>query len=665
MHRPSGTWTYFLLALTLAALVILAACGQTTSVSTGGSPHSSLSNVPVGIGNNPEPGTNGQPQPAPHGHGDSIIAVGNVAYVGSDNGRLYALEAGKWHVEWQRSLGASVYVFAVTGGAVYVTSDSSSSSVLYAVDTGTGRVLWQFRPDTSITKVVASNGMIIACASSSGNTMTLYGLQGATGTPVWHYSLSTSLPRLLGAADGNVYVNQVMGLPSSSTSPSALYTLDAATGNVLWHATLSGSDGMAAGIPVETSGVVYLESGNGGVYALQAATGAVVWHTSGSQVTGVPPTVLAPDSPLIANGLVYAGGPMGVTAYRAGDGSVVWHFQKSLAGPILPQLVLVSGVIYVEGFQLVAALSATNGAVLWQHQDEGSGEPLSGPPFVSNGMVINSGTAVFALRASDGTQLWTSTITPDGVGNMNAGSQESLAGGVIYLGTDDGVVHAVSAGSGGVLWTYAIPELLVPTPPVFSALVNFSSSTTYQQALQMVTNLGLQTSVICTEGWADSDTSSAFSQSHTLLVQSTVASAPLWMSRLLSTPGVENAQSADGAVNCPMIPVTNPPPPSYLGSQEAGKFIRVTFASSIPYADALEGVDGLGFRLADPCYEQARAQGKKPTWHLMSQEAPYEASPGLLLAITTWNSTTWQTQVRALPGVTAVSAPYTVAAQTC
>ena len=235
----------------------------------------------------------------------------------------------------------------------------------------------------------------------------------------------------------------------------------------------------------------------------------------------------------------------------------------------------------------------------------------------------------------------------------------------IPVGTDDGVVHAISASNGSVLWTYAIAELAVPTPPVFSASVNFSSSTTYQQALQIVTNLGLQTKVICTEGWADSDTSSAFSQSHTLLVQSTVASAPIWMSRLLATPGVQNAQSADGPVNCPMIPVTNPRPPSYLSTQQAGAYIRVTFASSISYADALEEADGLGFRLADPCYEQARAQGKKPTWHPMSQAAAYAASPGLLLATTTWNSTTWQSQLRALPGVTAVSAPYTVSGASC
>jgi outer membrane protein assembly factor BamB len=663
LHRPSR-WKYLFLALSLAALVSLAACGQSSIVISGNSAHTPESNIPVGTGNNPEPGTNGQPQPQPHGHGDSIIAVGGIAYVGSDNGRLYALEAGNGKVEWQRSLGSAVYVFAVTSGVVYVTADSSLSSVLSAVDTGTGKVRWQYKPGIPITKVIVSNDMVIAGTSSSGNTMTIYGLQEATGTLLWHYSMSTSLPGLLGALNGVVYVNQVSGFPPTPMT-STLYALDDATGKVLWQASIPGSDGMVAGVPVASNGLIYVETGYGGVYALQTGTGAMAWHSSASQVAGVSPAVLEPDSPLVASGVVYVGGPEGITAYQAGNGSVIWHFSKSLAGPTLPQLVLVSGVIYIDGFLLEAALNAATGTVVWQNGNGFGGSPLSGPPLVSNGLIISNGPTVDAVRTSDGTAAWKSPVSPGGEGNVNAGKQESLADGVVYIGTDDGVVHAISASNGSVLWTYAIQELAVPTPPVFSASVDFSSSTTYQQALQIVTNLGLQTKLICTAGWADSDTATTFSQGHTLIVQSTVASAPLWMVRLLSATGVQNAQSADGPINCPAILVTNPPPPSYLSSQQAGSYIRVTFASSISYADALEGADGLGFRLADPCYEQTRAQGKKPTWHPMSQAAAYAASPGLLLATTTWNSTTWQSQVRALPGVTAVSVPYTVSAATC
>ena len=448
MHHPPSRWKYLLLALSLAALVSLVACGQSSIVISGNSAHAPESNIPVGTGNNPEPGTNGQPQPQPHGHGDSIIAWGSVAYVGSDNGRLYALEAGNGKVEWQRSLGAAVYVFAVTSGVVYVTADSSSSSVLSAVDAATGKVRWQYKPGTSITKVIVSNAMVIAGTSSSGDTMTIYGLRAATGTPLWHFAMSTSLPGLLGALNGVVYLNQLSGLPPNPTT-STLYALDDATGKVLWQASIPGSDGMVAGVPVASNGILYVETGYGGVCALQAATGAVVWHISGSQVIGVPPTVLAPDSPLGASGVVYVGGPEGITAYRAGDGSIIWHFPKSLAGPTLPQLVLVSGVIYIDGFLLEGALNAATGTVVWQNRNGFGGSPLSGPPLVSNGLIISNDPTVDAVRTSDGTTAWKSPVSPGGGGNVNAGKQESIADGVVYIGTDDGMVHPIGASNGG------------------------------------------------------------------------------------------------------------------------------------------------------------------------------------------------------------------------
>ncbi len=644
MNHPPGTWKS-ILVLALVAMVSLSACGQTSAKA---SRQASLGNVPVGTGSTPEPGTSGQPQPALHGHGDSILASGNVAYVGSDNGRIYALRASNGSIQWQRNLGGGVSVYAVTGGVAYVTA----SPGIYALDATTGAVQWRFQPGFGVTSVKIGDGEVFASSGSEGNKMTVVALRATTGALLWQYSLSTLLPGMLGVVSGVVYLDQLAGALPSATS--TLVALDASTGKELWQEPITQSNGAISGAPVESNGILYLETTFGAVYALQAASGAGVWHVSGSEVPGAQPLPLSPASPLVANGVVYAGGPEGITAYRAADGSLVWQYQKSLAGPVQPQLVLVSGVIYVAGFMLLAAINAANGTPLWTSP---SGvEPSSAPLVVTDGLLINGGPVV-ALRASDGTSVWQSSIFPGGSGQINAGRQEAVTDGVVFIGTDDGVVHALSATDGSSLWNYAIPELPVPTPPVYTALVTFSPTTTYQQALEIVTNLGLQTKLNCTNQWTDSDTESTFSQGRALVVQSTVASAPLWMTRLLATPGVASAESADGIYNCPLEPVI-PAAPPYLSEQQGGTYVQVALASSISYDTALKGVDGLGFRLASPCYEQARARGSKPTWQPMSQAVTYAKSGRLLLATTSWNATTWLDQLHALAGVSQITTPY-------
>jgi hypothetical protein len=106
-----------------------------------------------------------------------------------------------------------------------------------------------------------------------------------------------------------------------------------------------------------------------------------------------------------------------------------------------------------------------------------------------------------------------------------------------------------------------------------------------------------------------------------------------------------------------MEPV-NPPGPKFLDEKQAGTYLTATFSSGTAYNTALEGIDGLGFRLASPCYEQARAQGDKPTWQSLNQAGPFSHSHFLILATTQQNATTWLQQLQTLPGVQNVNATY-------
>jgi outer membrane protein assembly factor BamB len=661
--REITVWKAIILLLSVLALLSLSACGRTLGTPA----HSPFSNVPTGTGNNPEPGTNGEPQVSPTGHSESILTGDNVAFVGSDNGKLYAFNATSGKVEWQRLLGGPVFVNTVAGGVVYASTNASSSTSsgigtgsVYAVSSASGQVLWQFsRPSTDVVSVMVSDGMVLVGTGSQGNQDTIFALDASSGRVLWERTEATSIPGLLGAAGGIVYTAE-----ASSPDPfgrSTLVALDAGTGRILWQLTLQQNDGFPGGLPAESTGVLYMETSDGAVYALSASTGAVLWHAPASQPMGEPPAPPVPVSPVMANGFVYAGSTTGVTAYRAADGTVVWHYQDRAIGPFLPQPVLVSGVIYVNAGTQVAALRVGDGTVLWKSPAAGG---LDGPMLVTDGVVISNGGTVFALRASDGGQIWQSTFVPEGsrmagpVG-LPVAVGTSSAGGVVCIGSDDGVVHALRASDGNQLWHYAIPELPVPLlMPVFNAAVTFTPSTTFSQALEAVTNLGLKTYLLCTPGWTNlSSLQASFPTDHNLTVEATVASAPVWFDRLKALPIVATSQPNVFA-SCPLEQPSNGPAP--LSQQQAGAYLKAIFSGNTSYDTALEGIDGLGFRLAVPCYEQKRAKGDRPTWQPLSEQGVFSQSHhSLVLATTTENSTIWLQQLQSLSGVQTVTSPFT------
>lgn len=638
-----------ILLLTLLMLVSMSACGpkSTPTVPSTTSIHTPLSNIPLGSGNNPEPGTDGKPRPTPNGHSESILVANDLAFIGSDNGALYALGARDGTVHWQHKIGSAVFVFAAANGVVYVTADR----VVYALNASNGSVLWQYRADKYISQVLVADGMVYANTAAEGNSSTLYALGATDGSLHWRYSLASWTPGLLGIIDGAVYDLQTSGSPGGPGFAQALYALQAGDGQVLWHAPLSSTDGWATSAVVEFNNIIYIATTHGAIYALHADTGVQLWHAAQPAEGNVAPGFVAP---VVVNGLVYTGDTQGITAYRASDGMRIWQYKQNVSGPFIAQPVVVDGVVYVGGSAgLIVALRATDGTRLWQHRGAGV---FIRPLTVADGLVIYDNGPVYALRTSDGTQLWQSSAEASGE-YSDAEPPEVVGGGVVFVGSDTGSVQAIQASDGKLLWRYTIQEQAVTMPPVYSAYVTFAASLSYQQALEILTGLGLKTFADCHFSWMPGDDKGIFSADHLLTVVATVNSAPLWLDRLSATPGVQSAQ-AGGPHSCPIMRPGNGP--RYLPSGQAGTFVQVTFADATQYAAALDATNALGFRLADPCYEQARAQGKKPTWNPLGQGSSFDKTHTLLLATTAFNATSWASQLAAVAGVIKTEAPFTM-----
>jgi outer membrane protein assembly factor BamB len=402
---------------------------------------------------------------------------------------------------------------------------------------------------------------------------------------------------------------------------------------------------------VTANGLVYFATSQDNIYALPTDTGSIVWHAVQSSRPGMPPNA---PTPVLANGLLYVASNQGLFAYNASNGRLVWQYKEPFSGgPIVVPPTIVNGVVYFGSVrQTIVALRASDGKMIWSHSGQGDTfRPLA----VVNGMVINYTGPVYALRASDGFLLWQQNLTPSGIGSDAAGP-ETTSDGVVLIGGDNGVVQAVRVSDGKLLWHYAIQELPVQSPPVYSAYIFFTSSTSYQQALEIVTGFGLKTFADCQLGsWVTSDNKTLFATNHEMTVLAAVNSAPLWLERLKTTPGIQSVQPG-GPHSCPLMRPGNGP--AFLSTSQANTYVQVAFANTTQYVTALDAVNGLGFRLAAPCYEQSRAQGNKPIWHSMDQSSTFNQSHALVLATTGINAVTWQSQLSALKGVVKVTVPF-------
>ena len=641
----------------LSIVLCVSACGKNIP----GSPASSTvsRDVPVGSGTAPEPGTDGKPMPQPDGHYESMVASNGVDYAGSDNGRLYALNGKDGAVRWQYNAGAPVYVGAVMQGVVYANASNDNSAVAFALNASNGSVLWHYPINDSVSNLLVENGIVYVGTAASGNIIHLYALQAAGGSLLWSYSARAATPGLLTASGGMVFYAEILNIAGGSFNEhiTALHSSD---GSVAWRLPITASDGFSHGTPAVADDVIYISTNNGTTYAVRMSDGAVLWHVARSGGFNFIPVNM---SPLFDNGVIFVEGKQGpagqnlvLFALRASDGTLLWSKLLGFTpGPMEDPLQIVNGVMYVvNGLNGLVALRETDGSLLWQH----TADQVYGPFSIANGLVhINSGDGVLALHASDGTVAWKSAITSlDSV--SSAGPAVVVDAGIVYIATTKGIIQALDASTGHTLWRYVIQELAVPTPPVYEAYVQFARTITYQQAIRLISDLGLQTYTECTFQWKPQSNTDNFSTDHSLLITSTMNAAPLWFNRLQTTPGVTRLQ-AIGFHSCPFAQ-GDPNAPDLLGYNAPVTYVRASFSGSTGYDAALDVVNNLGFRLANPCYEQARSRGDKPSWNASGQENAFASSHTLLLATTSYNATTWLSQLKSVAGVTSVDEPVAV-----
>lgn len=380
-----------------------------------------------------------------------LMASGPGAAAAEDETRLWTFVAGGWVSAAPK----------VVDDVVYVGSDDHR---VYALDAAAGSELWSFATGDAVHSApTVADGVVYV----GSNDNRLYALDAATGNMLWSHDTGAWVQYSPTVNGGMVYLSVLVG------GEPRIVALDAASGALVWTARQPHAADPAF-TPTVVGGLVYEPGAEYGVFrALDVATGEIAWTASVGSYVESAPTVLG--------GVVYLTVVNEAYALDELTGEVIWSYgTERYPARDFPALV-VEGVYYLSPDEFLHALDASTGEPIWTHQ---AAAPISAAPVVADGAVFAATEAgqVFAVDAATGAELWTlptegmglqGLTVADGVlyaesdlGNLLAvdaagGSlvrefQKAYIWGVRTYAVRDGVVYFGSFPSG--VSAYAAPE---------------------------------------------------------------------------------------------------------------------------------------------------------------------------------------------------------------
>jgi len=319
---------------------------------------------------------------------------------------------------------------AVVDGIVYV---GSNDHHLYALDEATGKPRWAFMTRGGIASSPFVSGGRVWFTDAAN---TIYALSSSTGRLIWKVATGPDLPVVGGwdfyqssptIADGVLFIGSGDG---------HLYALSASTGRQLWAFATRGRVHTS---PAAWGRYVVFGSMDGALYALDRGTGNLLWRYQTDTRAPFPMTGVFIGSPTIAAdlGLVFAGCRDGyLYAFDLATGRLRWRLDEH-GSWVVSTPAYENGIVYAttSDTRLVEAVDARTGKVLWQEQ--GAGYEFPSPVITQQ--------AVYAAFWSAGVGKYNKANGHPVAGNGGEGpflSSPVIAGGMLFIGCDDGNVYA-------------------------------------------------------------------------------------------------------------------------------------------------------------------------------------------------------------------------------
>lgn len=375
----------------------------------------------------------------------SPVIQGSTLYFGSDDGNVYAVDAGSGRQIWKCVTGGPVCATpAVANEMVYV---GSYDGKFYALNAQTGAVKWKFGTEgerrfeaknlhgilpknqtiADPCDIFLSSPVVIQDAvyfgSGDGN---LYALDANSGDLKWKFKTNDVVHASPAFADGVLFVG---------SWDSYFYAVDAKTGKEKWRFH-GGEDPLIhnqigfQSSPAVVKGVIYTGCRDSNLYAIDAATGKEKWHFP-NELSWVI------TSPAVANDKIF---------FATSDSSLYHVIEAATGKSILKKqdkAYMFSSPAVVDDVVLIGVLNGTleardlnSGELLWDFQTEASkqnkGWILTADRKFNQQLLFYSGWREVPILASE---------KQSSVGSIF--SSPLVANGVVYFGSADGFVYAI------------------------------------------------------------------------------------------------------------------------------------------------------------------------------------------------------------------------------
>ena len=248
----------------------------------------------------------------------------------------------------------------ISEGIVYA---GGLDSVLYAVETNSGKLKWKFRTGGEIRSTVCLYQQKVFLFSGDGN---LYCIDKLTGKLAWKFATKGNVlgDRRYDFVDYHQSSAVVAnGKVFFGAGDSRAYALDVNDGKLIW---VYKTDGIIHATPALYNDRVFIGSFDGNIYALDQTNGDLLWKfkTVGHRYF---PDGEVQGAPVASDDIVYVGArDYNLYAIDAMEGSARWNktFPSGWAMAITPR----DSVIYVgtSDDRVLVALDAKSGEELWR-----------------------------------------------------------------------------------------------------------------------------------------------------------------------------------------------------------------------------------------------------------------------------------------------------------
>jgi outer membrane protein assembly factor BamB len=314
--------------------------------------------------------------------------------------QVYPQVSKKWITRLSRAIYSSPVLYKKN---IYVGDDGGYLTCLSAKD---GTKIWDFKTDNRIIGTPGVANGVVVFGSADKN---IYGLDAASGKLLWKYPAKEAV---LGAVtiDGNIaYVG---------ASDHTMRALDVKTGKLLWeYAEIKGY--------IETRPLIYRNklifgAWDTNMYALDKNTGRLLWTWN----NGLPRMHFSPAAvwPVAAGGKVFFTAPDRVlTAINAETGKTVWRTGESMVRETI-------------------GLSADRTRIYSK--------------------TMQDSVVCYSALTDDPKKLWSVDVS---YGYDHAPSMPVEKDNVVFGSTKNGLIFALDAKTGDVLWKHKIGNSLINT----------------------------------------------------------------------------------------------------------------------------------------------------------------------------------------------------------